>query len=271
MRTLLIIIAANLLGLVLFVGNFAFWLDREVITLDDFVRSTEIALGQKSSHDAIGQMIVNQMVDDYPLLIILEPNLVSTFSDMLGRPALGEVITLVAVDFHERIMTGNRDAIVLDVLRHRDTILSPLEATAPRLVDLVPDSWFVSIDVLEAGALPDLSPYARSAEPVAFVSLAIAGLLAALLLWLVQRTGTGVSLIGIAFVLAAIATGVLVSGGRGLTITGVDGEETRIVIVNMYDQFTGPLFVSASVLLIVGVALLALGLVIRASEMSRVD
>lgn len=103
LRTPLAVFATGLLALSLHVGAFAFLIEREVFTSENFVASTVAALGEESSRDAMGKLIVDQLIDEYPLLIILESNLVPMFSDLLGTPALREVIALVGIDIHERI------------------------------------------------------------------------------------------------------------------------------------------------------------------------
>lgn len=268
LRTPLAVFATGLLALSVHVGAFAFLIEREVFTSENFVASTVAALGEESSRDAMGKLIVDQLIDEYPLLIILESNLVPMFSDLLGTPALREVIALVGIDIHERIVTGNQDAVAIDLVSYRDTILLPLEAVAPRLADLVPESWFVSVEVLEAGTLPDLSRYVETVGLALFISLAVAVLLIAFLLRFVQRRGVAVALIGVAFMLAAIATSGLVPGGRWLTIAALKGEQNQTIVVNVYNEFTDPLFAGASMLAITGVALIAVGIAMRTGRNS---
>lgn len=259
-------ITTIVLAMLLFAGNFSLWLDSEVIDSDSFVESTVEALATESSRTAVSQLIVDQMVDEVPLLIILESNLTTMFSELLASSSLGEVITFVAVDVHGRIVTGNQDAVVISLTDYRDVVLGPLEAISPRLADLVPDEWFVSIEILGAGVLPDLSLYERWIGIAKVVAIGGALVLIVGMLWFVRRRGVAVVLIGAAFSLAGVASALLVPGARWLTLRDIDREAVQVVIGNTYVAFTGQLLWSVVVLFTIGVALVMLGVALWADE-----
>ncbi|MFV1969794.1 MAG: hypothetical protein ACC683_02190 [Acidimicrobiia bacterium] len=260
MRSPIAILLAALLGVLIYVGNFAWWFDREVVHPEDFVDSAVVALGREDSREAMSRLIVVRFLDEYPFLIVVESNLVGMFSDLLTTPALGEVARFVAADVHEAIVTGNQDAIVIDLANYRDVIMAPLEAVAPRLADLVPDGWFFSIEVIEAGALPDLSLYAQWISTVLFMAIVGAVALTAFLLWFVKRRGVGVALVGVAFMLSGFASALLVPGGRWLTIRKVDRQSVEVLVTNTYNEFTRSLLLSAAVLVLIGLGLVAIGI-----------
>ncbi len=265
-RTLLAIAATSLLAGIIFLGSFAWWLEAQVIDSENFVDSSVTALEEESSRNAMGQLIADQLIDEYPLFIILESNLVGMFADLLAVDALADVVRFVGVEVHERIVTGNQDAIVIDLLDYRDLILGPIEAIAPRLVELVPDEWFLSIEVLEAGALPDLSLYERWIDVLRFGAILGALLLTFLVLWLAKRRGMAVTLVGIAVLLAGLASALLVPGGRWLTLARFEDPSVETIVANTYNQFTGYLMVNAATLILVGVAVLAIGIVLWSAE-----
>ncbi|MEN8239342.1 MAG: hypothetical protein ABFR53_09095 [Actinomycetota bacterium] len=264
-RTVFAIGVTSLLAALIYVGSFSFWLDREIVDSENFLDSAVEALGTESSRDAIGQLIVDGLIEEFPLLTILESNLVGMFSDLLASPALGDVVTLVGVNVHERIVTGNQDAIVIDLIDYRDVIVSPIEAVAPRLAELIPDEWFASIEVLEAGVLPDLSTYAERVGLVRWVSLVGAFVLIALLMWLVRRT-TATTLIGIAFVLAGVASAALVPAGRILTVAQFEDRSVQTLSGNAYGVFVQPLLVGAAVLVLIGISVIVAGVALGASD-----
>lgn len=245
--------------MLIYVGNFAWWFDREVVDSQNFVDSAVVAIGREDSREAMGRLIVDQLVDRYPILIVVESNLVGMFSDLLAVPALGEVIGVVAIDVHERITTGNQNAIVINLDDYRDVIMAPLISVAPRLADLIPEDWFVSIEVLDDGALPDLSLYARWISTARFVAFVGAAALTALLLWIVKRRGIGVVLVGMVFMLAGFVSGLLVPGGRWLAMRDVDSRSIEVLVTNAYNEFARSLLLSAAVLVLIGLGLVAVG------------
>lgn len=263
MRSPTSILLAALLGLLIYVGNFAWWFEREVVYPEHFVDSAVVALGQVDSRDAMGRLIVDRLVDGYPLLIVVEANLVGMFSDLLATPALSKVVTSVGVDVHKAIVTGSQDAIVINLKEYRDPILAPIEAIAPQLAELVTEEWFVSIEVLEIGALPDLSLYAHWTNTARFVAIVGAVVLTVFLLWFVKRRDLGTTLIGMALMFAGFASALLVPGGRWLVIRDVHRPSIEVLVTSTYNEFTKSLLLSAAVLSLVGFAFIATGIALR--------
>jgi len=260
------VVATTILAALIYGATFGWWLDRSVIDSDSFVELAEESLGEEISRIAVSKLIVDEMVSEFPLLIIVESNLVAIFSDLLSTDAFSKVAAIVAVDVHERIVTGDQSAIVISLVEYRDLVLSPFEAIAPSVGDLIPDEWFVSVEILEEGALPDLSAYAAWTGVVSFLAILGALALAAAMLWFSKRTSAAVVLIGIALSAAGTATAVLVPGARWLTLKDVNRVSAQVVIGNTFDAFTYQLLWSAGIMIVLGLALVALGLAMRAAD-----
>lgn len=270
MKNLVAVLIAVLLSALIYLGNFSWWLDAQVIDPDAFGDETVTALNQESSRIAMGELIVDRLVDELPLLIVLKSNLASLFSELLASPALREVLASVASEIHDGLVTGSDEAIVVDLGEYREAILGPIEAVAPRLVSLVPQDWFTTVVVLDEGSLPDLSRQARWAGTVKYLSIVGALALAVLLLRFVKRRGLGVALVGMAFLLAGFATAVLVPGAKAMALARAQNQSVETIISNTYDQFTGHLKVSALVFALVGAGLIAIG-VARWAGASTID
>lgn len=266
MRSLVVVLLVAMLGVLVYVAIFAWWFEREIVDSETFVDSTVVALGQEESREAMSELIVDRLVDEFSLLIVVESNLVAMFVDLLATQALGGVVSIVGVDVHEAIVTGSQDAIEIDLEDYRDVIVAPLDAIAPQLADLVPDDWFVSVEVLEAGALPDLSLYARWAGSALFLTIVGAATLGVLLLWFVKPPGVGLALIGVALIGAGLAPAVLVPLGRLLTVGNVDTRSMEALVTIMYNELVGSLLMSAVALVLIGLAIGAIGLVVRSAS-----
>lgn len=259
MRRLIAVVLAVVLAALIYLGNFSWWLDSQVVDPDSFSDATVAALNQESSRAAMGELIVERLVDEFALLIVLKANLANLFTELLASPALEEVLVFLAGEIHDRIMTGSDEAIVVDLGDYRDAILGPIEAVAPRLAALVPQGWFTTVVVLEDNSLPDLSRQARWAGPVKYLSIIGAVILAVLLLRYVKRRGMGVALIGMAFLLAGFATAVLVPGAKVIALARAESPAVETIISTTYDQFTGYLKASALVFALIGAGMIALG------------
>jgi uncharacterized membrane protein len=147
----------------------------------------------------------------------------------------------------------------VDLVGYREVILGPIDVVAPRLAELVPDDWFTSVEVLGEDSLPDLSRQARWVGSVKFLSILGALVVAFLLLQVVKRRGLSFALIGMAFLLAGVATAVLVPGGEILALSQAENRSVEVIISNTYDLFTTHLKVSSLVFALIGVALVATG------------
>jgi hypothetical protein len=258
------ILLAALLAMAVYVGNVAWWLDQAVAEQETFVDATIEALGQETSRDAMGQLIAQRLVDEYPLLVVVESNLTRLFSDLLATPSLSGVLTAVSIDIQQRLVTGDKDAIIVDLLDYRNEIMEPVEAVAPTLAELVPDEWFDSVEVLEEGVLPDVGFYARWSGRSRVVFAVAAGALMGVLLWFQRRRGMGSTLVGVAFVLASFATAIGVPGAKAVALWRIHSPPIEVILSNTYDQFTTHLKVSALVIGLIGVGFVALGVAIWA-------
>ena len=92
-----------------------------------------------------------------------------------------------------------------------------------------------------------------------FLSILGALVVALVLLQFVKRRGLSLALIGMAFLLAGVATAVLVPGGELLALSQAENRSVEAIISNTYDLFTTHLKVSSLVFALIGVALVATG------------
>ncbi len=266
LRNPIAIVLALILAALIYLANFAWWMDSRILDEEAFVESAVDALAVESSRDAVGQLIVDRLVDEYPLLVVIESNLVGLFSDLLDSPTLTDVLEFVAVEVHERITSGNQEAIVIDLVAYRDVILGPVEAVAPGVVDLVPDDWFASIEILEANSLPDLSAYDRWVTPVILVSVLTAAALVLLIIAYGPRRGLGLALAGTGVLIAGLGTAILVPGARALALQQATDPSVEVLVSNVYSEFTGYLKVSTLVFVVLGVGFTVAGLAVATSE-----
>lgn len=86
------------------------------------------------------------------------------------------------------------------------------------------------------------------------------------MLWLSERTDMAVVLIGIALSAAGVATAMLVPGARWLTLKDLDRVSAQVVVGNTYDAFTDQLFWSAGIMIVFGLAMVALGFAMSAGK-----
>ncbi len=269
MRRPLIVATTALLAMFLYVANFAWWLDTQVLDRDQFVATAVDVLGMPTSRDATAKIIVDELVEEVPLLRIIDTALVSVFSELLATEQLEGLLMVLAVEVHERLVTGDQSAIIIDLEPYRDTLLAPVEAISPELVSLVPDGWFRSVDVLEESAVPNLEPYARLTESILVVALAMVALLAIATVALFRRRMAAFVAIGGAFVVAGGLSTFLVPAARSITVSQFGSESLGVVVLNLNSELTRTLVARSWLLAFVGLTLVGIGLILWANQTPR--
>lgn len=266
MRRPLIVAAAALLAIFLYLANFAWWLDAQVLDRDQFVATTVDVLRMPTSRDATARIIVDQLVEEIPLLRVIDTSLVSVFSELLATEQLEGLLVVLGVEVHERLVTGDQSAIVMDLEPYRDTLLAPLEAISPELVSLVPEGWFSSVNVLEEGAIPNLEPYARRTASGLVVALAMAVLLAIATVVLARRRIAALVAIGGAFVVAGGLSTFLVPAARSVTVSRFGSQSFGVVVLNLENELNHTLVARSWLLAFVGLTLVSIGLILWANQ-----
>jgi len=251
------IVLAGLLGLCVYVGAVAWWFETEVSDPDTFVASTSAALSSEESRDALGQLIVDRLTEEYPILLIVESRLVELSSSLLETENLRSAVALISENIHGRIISGQTGAIVIDLGPYKDDILAPIESIFPELAALVPEAWFESVEILASGSLPDLSA-AHTRAPLA-KNLALGGavLLILALLWRSGSRRRNVALIGGAVMLGGAVSGLLVPVSRWRLVGSIGDDPSQVLYANVYNGFTTSLLRNAIVLALFGAVILA--------------
>jgi hypothetical protein len=266
MRRPLVLLSTVLLAVALYVANTAWWLDAEVLDTDEFVNSAVVVLNQPSSRDTMATIVVARLVEEIPLLTLVEDALVGVFSDLLGTDQLQDVLVLISQELHQRMVSGDTGPIVIDLEPYHDVLLSPIEAISPELAGLVPDSWFRSVEVLEGGVIPDLSPYAENGLRTAYAAVAIAFALVVIIIARTDRWMIRLVSVGGAFLVAGGLSVLAVPAGRA-TVSSIHGGTSReALVLSLYDELTRSLTAQSLALTFVGLAMIGVAIVIWANR-----
>ncbi len=244
----------------LYVANVGWWLETEILDSDQFVATTLVAMEVDSTRDAAAEIIVDRLADEFPLLRLLDTALVSLFSDLLGSDTIRPLIVATATDAHRRLIEGDQSALVVDLDPYRGLLLAPLESLSPELASRVPDDWFRSVQVLEAGTLPDLSRYGERTEAAAVLAALVSVALIAIVFAATRRWFSGFMAVGTAFVLGGGISALLAPGARSTAGYFIEDEPSTVLVTGMFDVFTQSLTTRSLAILGAGALLFVLGL-----------
>jgi len=266
MRRPLIVAVSALLALSLYTANVAWWLDTQVLDDDRFVATTAESLALGSSRDFTAGIVVTRLIDQLPELAVVDAALVTVLSELLGTKELETLLVAVAEDLQQRIVAGDRSAVVIDLGRYRDTLLGPLQVFAPELASRVPDGSLSKVEVIKAGSLPSIPPVSRSAGAIAILSAVIGAALAAYVSALSRRWWAGLAIVGGSTVTAAALTTLLAPVVRSIALPGFRGESREILVNNLYNGFARTLSAQSWLLALVGIALVGIAAIAWANE-----
>lgn len=260
MRSALVLLLAGLLAVALYVANVAWWMDSEVLDTDAFVETAVVVLNQPTSRDTMAAIVVDRLVEEIPVLMLVDDALANVFSALLGTDSLQGVLVLVSEELHQRMVGGETGPIVVDLEPYRDVLLAPIEAISPELAALVPDSWFRSVEVLEGGVIPDLSAIAENARAFAVGAAIAAVVLIVAIIALARRWAARFGAVGGALLIGGGLAALAVPAGAE-TISSVYAGATReVLIVNLYEALTRPLTERSLVIVVIGLILIGVAL-----------
>lgn len=263
MQRTIAVIASIVLAMTVYVANFGYWIQDAALDTDSFVESATTAFNAEGSHEAIATIVAQRAVEQYPVLLLFQAGLVNLFTNLLGTGTFDVALELAAIDIHTRILAGDQNAIVVDLEQYRDTILGTIEGLSPELASRIPAGLFFTLELLEAGVLPDVSQEAETIVSIARLAFVAAIVLALLLALYLRSTTRILTAIGGALLMASIATAVLIPGARQLMIVAIDDDAYRRLAVNLYNELLVSLALRSWIIGTVGLVLLVAALIVR--------
>lgn len=259
-RRTIIVVTTLLLAASVYLASFGFWMRSEVVDVDAFTASALESFALPGSYDAIGEIIADKVVAEYPVLRFVRSNLASLLGSLLATDPFEPALTVIAVDIHDRLFGDVRTAVIIDLGEYEEVILEGLEANAPGLIPLLPSDVFRQYTLFDTDEIPDLSANADrvwAATLFAAMSMIVAILL---LVVLVRPWTTSAIAIGVALMLASLVTLVvkpLASGAMRVTITD---DAYRVLAVSLFEVVSGSLMARAGVIGVGGAVLASIGL-----------
>ncbi|HYI15356.1 MAG TPA: hypothetical protein VEX37_08195 [Thermomicrobiales bacterium] len=107
---ILVVIAAVLL----LIGNVAIWVNRSLADTDRFVETAAAELKNQETREAIAEQIVFAIMGDQQLVYQLAGDAAErAVTQLLATPGFQALLTLIATNLHQMIITGERPTITI--------------------------------------------------------------------------------------------------------------------------------------------------------------
>jgi hypothetical protein len=251
------IVIAFVISVLVFVANLGVWAQRQVFDPGALAVASLEALHQQDSEEAIAAYLMDQAIEEVELLRFVREPGERAVEVVLASGVLDPTYVQITDVVRDRMVTGNPDAVVVDLLHLRNAILDPIAAIAPGAVDLVPDRVFQDIVILEEGVLPSLRVVAEMTPWITALAGAAAMVLAVLVLAWSRRRSLATFAIGAAIGAAGAWSLVWVEAGRPLIIGRIDNRLGVVLAGNGYDVLARSLREQSLTVLLVGVVIAA--------------
>lgn len=251
------IVIAFVISVLVFVANLGVWAQRQVFDPGALAIASLEALHQQGSEEAIAAYLMDQAIEEVELLRFVREPGERAVEVVLASGVLDPTYVQITDVVRDRMVTGNPDAVVVDLLHLRNAILDPIAAIAPGAVDLVPDRVFQDIVILEEGVLPSLRVVAEMTPWITALAGAAAMVLAVLVLAWSRRRSLATFAIGAAIGAAGAWSLVWVEAGRPLIIGRIDNRLGVVLAGNGYDVLARSLREQSLTVLLVGVVIAA--------------
>lgn len=251
------IIIAFVISILVFVANLGVWAQRQLFDPGALALASLEALHEEDSEQAIAAYLMDQAIEEVELLRFVRQPGEQAIGVVLDSGVLDATYIQVTDVVRERMVTGNPDAVVVDLLRLKSAILGPIADVAPNLVDLIPDSVFGDILILDEGVLPSLRGVSEMTPWITALAGAAAMVLAVLLVALSRRRSLASFAVGLAVTAAGAWSLVWIGAGRPLVIGRIDDELAVVLAGNGYDVLARSLRQQSVTVLLVGVVIAA--------------
>lgn len=240
--------------------NFGLWMQSDVTDPDAFTATAIESFALPGSYEALGEIVADKVVGEYPALTFVRSNLASLMASMLATEPLEPALVVVAEDVHDRLFEGTATAVVIDLADYEDIIIEGLEGTGTGLVSLLPSGVFRQYTLFDAGEIPDLSAEADRIWAITMISVASAVVAIVVLAVVGSRWTESVMAVGIALMLASLVTFIVRPLATGVMRVSVTDADYRVLAVNFFETASSGLVVSTALIGAIGLLLALLGL-----------
>jgi len=261
--TAIVVVTALLFAALIYVVNFGVWASRDLVDSAAFSESAVSALTEESSREAIANLVVDEIVEDRPVLALAATPMKGLVADALGNQAFESILVAVAGRLHASLFDGSADGITIELSAIRDRVVPVVAGLFPEVAEQLPEDVFEDVVIVEEGSVPELSPALTTVRRVLWLVLILAVGLGIALFFLIRDRANALLVVGSSVMLSGLITAFLVPGGRSLTVGSADNPDVEVIVSNLYNSLVNGLKLQSRLLLLVGVALVVAGYLMK--------
>jgi hypothetical protein len=248
-----------LISVLTFASAVAFWMDRSISREAAFANHALEALEIDSSQEALAERLMNEAVDAVPLLALVRGAGERATVALLDSGVFDSAIDSVVVAGHRYVITHPDGPFVVDLTDVRSVLVAPIAQFAPDLADRVPVDAFESVVILESDALSNLVRFLPWTSAASIFLAAGAVFVGIAFVMLADRRSVALAWVGLAVLSAGVGVVLWSIAGGPLAASRVDDPLSRVLVRNAYAVFSRSLRAEGLWLVIVGLAIAAVG------------
>ncbi|HEX5166524.1 MAG TPA: hypothetical protein VFV93_14065 [Thermomicrobiales bacterium] len=253
----LLIVAA--VGMLL--GNVASWLEINLVDSSRFVSTTTDVLEQEDVRQAIADRIVERLLEEKPLVAAAAGDQIEAIvAGILGTDRFQALLTSIATQFHEMLVTGDHPTITIESPVLQLLIVAVARVVAPeQAADLQIDDEPLVIELFARRDVPSLEQPIRVLRWTGLIASVIAlGAMAIVILRSDDRH-SAVRRCGITVVVAGVLLLVVVPAVRIWMVGKVENASQETIVREFITAFTVRLAVQTGLLVLIGWVMIAYG------------
>ena len=258
MKRLIVVVATLLLGASVYAVVFGLWYGRNVVDENAFTEHALTSFTLDGSYEALGVIVADKVVDEYPGLALFGSSLSTLFGVLLSTPPFEPALEELARDIHDRLLEDVGGPVVVDLDAYRQEVVDGLNALAPGVVDLVPDDAFREYTLFEESDIPELARETARARTFAIAAAVVGALAATSIVVMATSVGEVFVAFGVAMFAAGGAIWLLTPASREALRVAIQDDAYRVVALNLFDTITSSVDALVLVLVVVG-SILAVG------------
>ncbi len=258
-----IVVITVLLSLFIYIVNFSWWMNQTIVDEGTFVEATVVAFQEESSRVALSTIAVERIVEERPVLGVIEPLLIESLTAVLNSPIVVPVLFRIGGRLHGVLFSADAGGIIADLSVIENLVMVPLTVIAPELASEVPEDFFREVVLVEPGMLPDVQRYVEASRSIFWLALAMAIVLLGLLVLLAKPRRNAIYFAGASLAFAGLVSSFIAPKARELTVGAVEDPNTEVLIGNLFDQLVVGLKFQSRWLLVAGFVLIAIGVVVQ--------
>lgn len=272
-----LIITCVIAGLLLLVSNSAIWINRQIFNTQAFSETAVNSITSQSSRDAMAAKIVDEALSNHPKIQnVVDDSLIKLISGLLDGDRLETVLSKSVSKLQIYLTSADQQDVVINLAGSKNVINRLVEVSGrdeaagnvQQKLEGIPDQ----IVIIEEKNIPDFYNYGIAMNFLAPLTFLAAVILLAYPYFRNLKNYLSIMAVqGAALIIVGSAALLIGPLFRPVALGPIQDPNVRVVAGNLYDSFISTFNNQTFILIIIGLAVCAAALIIKAVSIYRIS